>query len=86
MPPKRFFLSLGLAGTIALALYGCDLCILRTCIDSIWGITFAILVKTTYKRKLTILCIGFFVLNTFCWRRGWLVLLRLSSTKLGSCS
>jgi O-antigen ligase len=84
MPPQRFFLSLGLAGTIALAL-----CMTATFVFYIPALTlygvlmFAILVKTTYKRKLTlpvhwIFRIEYFLLATCV---GWSFYV-LSSTKL----
>ncbi|MEC8209109.1 MAG: O-antigen ligase family protein [Verrucomicrobiota bacterium] len=84
MPPQRFFLSLGLAGAIAIAL-----CMASTFVFYIPALTlyvvltFAILVKTTYKRKLIlpihwIFRIEYFLLAT-CAGFSFYV---LSSTKL----
>ena len=84
MPPQRFFLSLGLAGTIAFAICMAATFVFHVPALTLYGVlTFAILVKTTYMRKLTlpahwIFRIEYFFLATCV---GWSFYV-LSSTKL----
>ena len=84
MPPQRFFLSIGLAGTIALALSMAATFVFYVPALNLYGVlTFAILVKTTFKRKLTlpahwIFRTEYFLLATCV---GWSFYV-LSSTKL----
>ena len=84
MPPERFFLSLGLAGVISFALCMAASFILYVPSLTLYGVfAFAILVKTSFKRQMTlpvhrILRLEYFLLATCV---GWSFYV-LSSTKL----